>query len=49
MGPENINAEFLAFEESRRDDHLLREAEIKAQYRDYCDGLRDSYLDEVGE
>jgi hypothetical protein len=47
MAPEDIEVEFLAFQESWRDDVLLREADIKAEYQDFCDAQRDAYLDEL--
>lgn len=47
--PLTPDPEYLVFLEGQRDEYLLREAEIKAQYQDYCDGLREAYLDEIGE
>lgn len=39
--------EYLAFLEDQADARRLRDAEIKEQYQDYCDGLADAYLDEL--
>lgn len=48
-GPLNSDPEYLNFLDGQLEDHLLAEAEINAQYQDYCDGQRDAYLDELGE
>lgn len=47
--PLTPDPEYLVFLEGQLEEHLLAEAEIKAQYQDYCDGLRDAYLDQIGE
>lgn len=39
--------EYLAFLEDQADAQRLLDAEINAQYQDYCDGLADAYLDEL--
>jgi hypothetical protein len=49
LGPEKLDAEYFAFLEGQRDAHLLAQAEINSQYQDHQDGMRDAFLDELGE
>ena len=37
--------EYLAFLEDQADARRLRDAEIKDEYQNYCDGLAEAYLD----